>query len=159
MLMLQQIDRPTTNSHAGQTECHTGLVAGMVSWLAQISVAVILSQTLFFKFTYAPETQVIFGERGGRLAAAAVGLIELVCVVLLLIPRTSALGALLSLAVISGAIFTHLTSLGIQIADPTTGETDGGLLFGLALTVAMGSVVVLWFRWRQLPWIKSWFRA
>jgi hypothetical protein len=120
-------------------------------------VAVILAQTLFFKFAYAPETQVIFADRGGRPAATLVGVIELVCVILLLRSRTAALGAALSLMVISGAIFTHLTSLGIQITDPTTGEADGGLLFGLAVLVALGSVTVLSFRWRQLPLLNRQF--
>jgi hypothetical protein len=123
----------------------------LAPWVPQVVVAVILAQTLFFKFTYAPETQVIFGPRGGRLAAMAVGLMELVCVILLLIPRTAAIGAVLSVFVISGAIFTHLTSLGIQVVDPTTGEGDGGLLFGLAVIVALGSLAVLFFRWRELP--------
>jgi hypothetical protein len=59
----------------------------------------------------------------------------------------------LSLFVISGAIFTHLTSLGVQVVDTVTGEGDGGLLFGLALTVAAGSLAVLFFRWRELPFI------
>src|SRR5262249_14264134 len=118
-------------------------LSDLVPWMGQVGVAVILAQTLFFKFTYAPETQVIFGDRGGRLAATAVGIIELVCVVLLLLPRTAALGAALSLGVIAGAIFTHLTSLGIQIVDPQTGEGDSGLLFGLAVAVAVGSLVVL----------------
>jgi len=119
--------------------------------MAQIVVAVVLAQTLFFKFTYAPETQVIFADRGGRPAATVVGLVELLCAILLLIPRTASLGALLALLTISGAIYTHLTSLGIQIVDPTTGESDGGLLFGLAVLVALGSLLVLAFRWRQLP--------
>jgi hypothetical protein len=116
-------------------------------------VALILAQTLFFKFTYAPETQVIFAHMGGRLAATAVGIVELLCVILLLVPRTAAIGAALSLLVISGAIFTHLTSLGIQVVDPATGEADGGFLFGLAVLVAIGSAVVLVFRWRQLPFV------
>ena len=127
----------------------------LIPWAAQIVVAVILAQTLFFKFTYAPETQVIFANKGGRLAATAVGIAELLCVILLLMPRTAAIGGLLSLLVISGAIITHLTSLGIQIVDPATGEGDGGLLFGLALVVAVGSLVVLAFRWRQLPFLKA----
>jgi hypothetical protein len=75
----------------------------------------------------------------------------LLCVILLLVQRTAAIGAVLSLVVISGAIFTHLTSLGIQVVDPATGKGDGGLLFGLAVGVALGSAVVLVFRWRQLP--------
>jgi hypothetical protein len=123
----------------------------LVPWAAQVVVALILAQTLFFKFTYAPETRVIFADRGGRPAATAVGLVELLCVVLLLVPRTAAVGAALSLLVICGAIFTHLTSLGIQVVDPGTGEGDGGLLFGLALAVAIGSSVILAYRWRQLP--------
>jgi hypothetical protein len=121
-----------------------------VSWVAQLGVAAILAQTLYFKFTYAPETQVIFADRGGRLAATAIGLAELLCVVLLLIPRAAAVGAALALLVIGGALFTHLTSLGIAVTDPATGESDGGLLFCLAVAVAVGSLVVLAVRWRQL---------
>jgi uncharacterized membrane protein YphA (DoxX/SURF4 family) len=129
----------------------------LVPWAAQVIVALILAQTLFFKFTYAPETQVIFADRGGRPAATAIGVVELLCVTLLLIPRTAAIGAALSLLVISGAIFTHLTSLGIQVVDPATGEGDGGLLFGLAVVVALGSAVALGFRWRQLPFVDRLF--
>jgi uncharacterized membrane protein YphA (DoxX/SURF4 family) len=126
----------------------------VIPWGAQVVVAVVLAQTLFFKFTYAPETQVIFAGRGGRPAATAVGIAELLCVILLLVPRTAAIGAALSLLVISGAIFTHLTSLGIQVVDPATGKGDGGLLFGLALLVALGSVIVLVFRRHQLPYLS-----
>jgi uncharacterized membrane protein YphA (DoxX/SURF4 family) len=124
----------------------------IVPW-AQVAVAVILAQTLFFKFTYAPETRYIFESRGGRPVATLVGVTELVCVVLLLIPRCAAAGAALALGVIGGAILTHLTSLGIEVRNPDTGEGDGGLLFGLALAVAAGSLVVLCYRWRQLPLI------
>jgi hypothetical protein len=128
---------------------HLGLRPRVVSWAAQLGTAAILAQTLVFKFTYAPETQAIFADRGGRPAATAAGLAELTAVILLLIPRTAALGALLALFVISGAVFTHLTSLGIVVAD------DGGLLFGLAVTVAMLSAVVLAIRWRQLPFVPK----
>jgi hypothetical protein len=121
------------------------------AWAAQVAVALILGQTLYFKFTYAPETRVIFEPMGGRAAATAVGLAELLCVVLLLVPRTAAVGAGLSLAVIAGAIFTHLTRLGVVVVDPVTREGDGGLLFGLALAVAVGSITVLALRWRELP--------
>ena len=129
----------------------------LIPWAAQVIVALILAQTLFFKFTYAPETEVIFADRGGRPAATALGVVELLCVILLLVPRTAAIGAALSLLVISGAIFTHLTSLGIQVVDPATGEGDSGLLFGLAVVVALGSAVVLGFRWRQLPYLSRLF--
>jgi hypothetical protein len=144
-----------TAAQAGTTGAVSGRSwAAVVPWAAQVAVALILAQTLYFKFTYAPETQVIFHDRGGRPAATLVGLVELACVVLLLVPRTAALGALLSLLVISGALFTHLTSLGVAVVDPATGESDGGLLFGLAVVVAVGSLVVLGFRWAELPFIR-----
>jgi uncharacterized membrane protein YphA (DoxX/SURF4 family) len=124
------------------------LLARIVPWIAQCGVAAILAQTLFFKFTYAPETQQIFANWGGRPIATLVGILELIAAILLLVPRTAAYGASLALLIISGAIFTHLTSLGIEV------NGDGGFLFGLALAVAFGSLVVLAFRWRQLPFVK-----
>lgn len=129
------------------------LPLAVLAWAAQLTVAVILAQTLVFKFTYAPETRYIFEPRGGRPAATLVGLAELACVVLLLVPRTAAVGAALSLGVIGGALFTHLTALGVEVNNPDTGEGDGGLLFGLAVAVAAGSTVVLAVRWRQLPFV------
>jgi len=144
-------------SSPGSPPSSSSVWTRVVPWAVQIVLALVLAQTLFFKFTYAPETQVIFANRGGRPAATAVGFIELLCVILLLVPRTAAIGAALSLLVISGAIFTHLTSLGIQVVDPTTGERDGGLLFGLAVLVALGSAIVLVFRWHQLPYVSRFF--
>ena len=126
--------------------------AVLVPWAAQVVVAVILFQTLYFKFTYAPETAYIFESRGGRPAATVLGCLELVAAGLLLCGgRWAALGAVLALGLIAGAILTHLTALGIVVKDPATGEGDGGLLFGLAVAVAVGSLTVLAFRWRQLP--------
>jgi uncharacterized membrane protein YphA (DoxX/SURF4 family) len=146
--------------HAARpTSPRPGLAARVAVWAAQVVVAVVLAQTLFFKFTYAPETQVIFADRGGRPAATAVGIVELLCVVLLLIPRTAVFGAALALLVISGAIVTHLTSLGIQVVDPATGQGDGGLLFGLAVVVAVGSALVLVVRRRELPLLGRLFPA
>jgi hypothetical protein len=146
---------PLQGEAPGIVQSPSGVWAKLIPWAAQVVVALVLAQTLYFKFTYAPETQAIFADRGGRPAATAVGLAELLCVILLLVPRTAAIGAVLSLLVIGGAIFTHLTSLGIQIMNPATGEGDGGLLFGLALAVALGALVVLFFRWRQLPLISQ----
>lgn len=126
--------------------------ARVASWIAQLAVAAILAQTLFFKFTAAPESVWIFSTLGlepwGRLGSGAA---ELVAVVLLLMPATAALGALLALGVISGAIVSHLTKLGIEV------QGDGGLLFGLALAVFAGSLVVLWLRRAQLPFVGARF--
>lgn len=129
----------------------------VASWVAQVAVAVILLQTLYFKFTYAPETAYIFEGRGGRPAATLVGALELVAAVLLFVPRRAAIGAALALGLIGGAIFTHLTALGIEVKNPATGEGDGGLLFGLALAVAVGSLVVLAVRRSELPLVGKWF--
>lgn len=127
--------------------------ATAVSWTAAVVVAVILLQTLYFKFTYAPETRYIFADRGGRPAATLVGVLELVAAALLLSGgRRQPLGALLALGLIGGAIMTHLTSLGIAVKNPDTGESDGGFLFGLAVAVAIGSLLVLAYRWRRLPY-------
>jgi uncharacterized membrane protein YphA (DoxX/SURF4 family) len=129
----------------------TPSAATVAAWVAQVAVAAVLLQTLYFKFTYAPETAYIFEGRGGRPAATLVGSLELVAAALLLTPRWAAVGAALALGLIGGAVFTHLTALGIEVRNPATGEGDGGLLFGLAVSVAVGSLVVLAVRWRQLP--------
>jgi len=122
----------------------------IASWIAQIAVAAILLQTLFFKFTAAPESVYIFQTLGlepwGRIGS---GVAELVASVLLLIPATAAGGAVISLGVITGAIGAHLTQLGIEV------QGDGGLLFGLALAVFVGSLVVLWLRRAELPIVGS----
>jgi len=81
-------------------------------------------------------------EPWGRIGS---GVAELVAVVLLLHPRTAAIGAVLSLGVISGAIVSHLTKLGIVV------KGDGGLLFGLAVAVFVGSAAILVIRRTQVP--------
>src|SRR6266568_3058904 len=101
-----------------------------VSWICRIVAAVILAQTLFFKFTGAPESVYIFTKVGlepwGRYAS---GVAELFAAALLIFPRTTWAGALLAAAVMIGAIGSHLTKLGIVVQD------DGGLLFILAVIV------------------------
>lgn len=124
-----------------------------LSWVAQLVVAGILLQTLFFKFTGAPESIYIFQTLGmepwGRYGS---GVAELVAAILVLIPATAAVGALLALGVISGAIASHLTVLGIEVQD------DGGLLFGLALVVFLASLIVLYLRRAELPVVGRRFR-
>jgi uncharacterized membrane protein YphA (DoxX/SURF4 family) len=116
------------------------------SWVLQVATAGILFQTLFFKFTGAEESVYIFTTLGaepwGRIGS---GIVELVAVILLLIPATASLGALLALGVISGALFSHLTRLGIVV------RGDGGLLFGLALIVFVASLTILVIRRHELP--------
>lgn len=114
-------------------------------WVLQIVAAAILFQTLFFKFAAAEESVYIFSTLGlepwGRIGS---GVAELIACVLLLVPRTVPAGALLALGVMSGALVSHLTKLGIVVRD------DGGLLFGLAVTVFLCSVAILSIRRRQV---------
>jgi putative oxidoreductase len=122
---------------------NTGII---VSWLLQLIVAGILLQTLFFKFTGAPESVYIFSTLGaepwGRIGS---GIVELIASVLLLIPATTTMGAALALGVISGAIVSHLTILGIEV------QGDGGLLFALALIVFVASAAILVLRRAEIP--------
>jgi uncharacterized membrane protein YphA (DoxX/SURF4 family) len=106
-------------------------------WGLRLLAAVIMLQTLFFKFTAAPESVYIFSRLGlepwGRIGT---GVMELIASVLLLIPRTTSIGAFLALGIMSGAIVSHLTKLGIVVQD------DGGLLFIYALLVFTSSAVL-----------------
>ncbi|HQU81487.1 MAG TPA: hypothetical protein PKY59_00085 [Pyrinomonadaceae bacterium] len=126
----------------------------ILSWIFRIIIAVILLQTLFFKFTGAEESKYIFStlmgenEAIGRIGS---GVVELIAAILLLIPSTAWLGALISLLTISGAIFSHLTKLGIVIKD------DGGTLFILAVTVFVLSAATLWIYRREIPFVGASF--
>ncbi len=127
----------------------------IVSWICRIVVAIILLQTLFFKFTGAEESKWIFTtlmgpelEAYGRIGS---GVVELIAVILLLLPSTAWLGALLALGTISGAIMSHLTMLGIVV------KGDGGLLFLLAVTVFVLSFVTLLIHRRDIPVLGSVF--
>ena len=112
----------------------------------------ILFQTLFFKFTGAEESKYIFSTLGlepwGRIGSGAV---ELIAVILLLIPSMVTIGAVLALGTITGAIFSHLTRLGIVVKD------DGGLLFILAVTVFVLSAAILFIRRSEIPVVGSRF--
>ena len=124
----------------------TSKALSILYWSLRITAAVILAQTLFFKFTAAPESVYIFDKVGlgapGRIGS---GIAELTAAILLLIPGTVWLGAALALAVMGGAIMSHLTVLGIVVMD------DHGLLFGLALTVALCSATLLLIHRRSIP--------
>ncbi len=136
-------------------------------WGLAIFVAVIFVQSLYFKFTNSFETQHIFGTIGtwirelGLPAAFAdtfsvyggyvVGTIELIAALLLLRSSTQFFGALISISVISGAIFFHLfTPLGVNVIINEAGETDGGQLFALAVGVFVASAVLLRLRRQTL---------
>jgi uncharacterized membrane protein YphA (DoxX/SURF4 family) len=111
-------------------------------WILRILAAIILLQTLFFKFSAAEESVYIFSTLGmepwGRIGS---GIVELIAAILLLIPRTTAIGALLGLGVMSGALFFHFTKLGLVV------KGDHGQLFIYCLLVWISCLIlVLAFR-------------
>jgi putative oxidoreductase len=118
----------------------------LLAWVLQLVAVAILGQTLFFKFSAAPESVYIFERLGaepwGRIGS---GLVELVACALLLWPRTAALGGLLAAGTMVGALGAHLTELGIEV------QGDGGFLFALALTTLVAGLGVATLRRASLP--------
>lgn len=116
----------------------------------RIIVAVILIQTLRFKFTAHPDSVFIFETVGlepyGRIG---IGVLELIAGILLLIPKTVWLGASLTIGVISGAIFMHLTKLGIEV------NNDGGVLFITAIVTFILSAIILYIYRKDIPFINE----
>lgn len=114
----------------------------------RIIVALILIQTLRFKFTAHPDSVYIFETVGlepiGRIG---IGIAELIAGILLLIPRTVWLGASLTLGIIGGAILMHLTQLGIEV------KGDGGVLFATAVVTFILSLIILWQNKTSIPFI------
>ena len=104
----------------------------IISWLLRITAAVILLQTLYFKFTAAPESVELFTKLGvepwGRIG---IGVIELITSILLLVPATAFIGAFLGVGLMAGAILSHLSVIGIE------SQGDGGQLFTLAIIVVV----------------------
>lgn len=110
----------------------------VITWIFRLIAAFIMVQSLFFKFSAADESIYIFSTLGmepwGRIGT---GMIELIASILLLIPRTTWLGAAVGIATMSGAIFFHLTALGIKV------KGDGGQLFIYALVTWVTCAILL----------------
>ena len=114
--------------------------------IIKLIVVVILVQTLYFKFTGAPESVYIFTKLGiepyGRIGS---GIVELIASVLLLIPRTTLIGALMGLGTMIGAILSHLFVLGIEV------KNDGGTLFVLALITFLCCIILVFQNRDKIP--------
>ena len=106
--------------------------------ILKLLAAVIMLQTLFYKFSASPESVYIFSAIGmepwGRIGT---GVMELIASVLILIPKTTSIGAVLGIGLMSGALFFHLTKLGIVVQD------DGGQLFIYALLLLISCIALL----------------
>lgn len=112
-------------------------VASLAPWVLRIVVALIMLQTLYFKFSGAEESVYIFSQLGmepwGRIGT---GILELIASILILYPRTTFFGSVLAIGLMSGALVAHLTRLGISV------KNDGGQLFIYALLVLLSSVIL-----------------
>jgi uncharacterized membrane protein YphA (DoxX/SURF4 family) len=117
----------------------------IIIWILRIVVSVILLQTLFFKFSGAAESIYIFSKLGiepyGRIGS---GIAELIVAILILIPKTTWVGALGGSAIMGGAILSHLLVLGIEV------ENDGGFLFLLAVITLLCCLGLLYFNKNKL---------
>jgi len=126
----------------------------VASWILRLVAAGILLQTLFFKFTGAEESKYIFSTLGaepwGRIGS---GIVELIAAILLLIPSTATIGALLAAGTMSGAILSHLTVLGIEV------KNDRGLLFTLAVIVLLSCLSVLFIQRYDIPFLGAKLRS
>ena len=111
----------------------------MLLWIVKLAAAVILIQTLYFKFSGAEESVYMFSTLGmepyGRIGS---GIVELIAALLLLVPRTALLGALLGAGTMAGALASHLLFLGIEV------KNDGGTLFILAIITLLCCLVVIY---------------
>src|SRR6266496_223413 len=131
----------------------TSMSGTILIWILRLAAAAILLQTLFFKFTGAPESVYIFTKVGsgiglnflepwGRIGS---GVMVLVASILLLWPALTWLGSLLAIGAVSGAILFHLTILGVEV------QGDHGLLFLLAWIVLTTSAINLYIVRSTIP--------
>lgn len=116
----------------------------------RILIALILLQTLRFKFTAHPDSVYIFTRTGmepyGRIA---IGALEFVFAILLVVPKTVWMGSLGTLLIMSGALFFHLTKLGIEVNE------DDGLLFYTAVFTFLACFPILWKERKKIPFVKT----
>jgi len=108
-------------------------------WIVKLTAVIILLQTLFFKFSGAQESIYIFQTLGvepyGRIGS---GVIELIASILILIPKTTLIGALLGSGTMLGAVFSHIFVLGVEV------QNDGGTLFVLAVITLLSCLFLVY---------------
>ncbi|MEM7571296.1 MAG: DoxX family protein [Bacteroidota bacterium] len=117
----------------------------LLPWVLRLVPAIILLQTLTFKFTAHPDSVALFAQLGvepfGRIG---IGVFELIAGILLLIPATSRFGAFLAVGLMLGAVASHLFVLGISY------NGDGGALFGMALITLIAAALIVYRERTQL---------
>lgn len=123
------------------------IIKKIIHWLLRLVAAIILLQTLYFKFTAHPESVTLFTKLVGNTFEAPMrigtGILELIAGVLLLFPKTTFWGAFLGVGLMSGAIVSHLTVIGIE------SQQDGGQLFIYAIVVWVSCFLLLLINKKQ----------
>lgn len=121
-----------------------------IIFVLKIIAAIIMMQTLFYKFSGAQESVDLFTKLAGENEAymrVGTGVLELIASVLLFIPKSIWFGAFMTIGLMSGAILGHLTKIGISH------NNDGGLLFGAAIFILIVGVLVLFIEKKNIPYI------
>ena len=122
----------------------------VINWVLRIIPAVIVGRAAFMKFAGGEGVTTMFEtlemEPGSRIL---IGIIEAICVAILLSPRISGWGALLCLGVMAGAVIAHLSVLGFS--GPL------GQLFLMALVSTVASIVLIYRLRHQVPFVSDMF--
>ena len=152
VLTLQILIKPTMKSKS--------LIPPKIEIALRLIVAVILLQTLFFKFTAHPDSVALFSEVSQFLTAdnsleagirIGTGIIELIAASLLLLRPTFLYGAIIAFATMGGAIKTHVFIIGINFHD------DGGTLFAMAVIAFLASFAIVFNHRDEIPIVGKWF--
>jgi len=120
--------------------------------ILKMIAVIIMLQTLLFKFSAADQSVELFSKLAGKHEAylrVGTGIIELIASILLYIPKTTWLGALLTIGVMTGAILGHITKIGINH------NNDHGLLFGAAVYIFIISAIILLKERKQIPFFGN----
>ena len=139
--------RAAARREAAEAETLTGRQR-IVSWVCQLIAAGIMIETLFYKFTGAPESVYIFRRMGTEpWWRWGQGIWELLASICLLMPRLRWAGGILTTGAMLAAILSHMTWLGYSI------QGDHGLLFGMALVTFTCGVTVLMLHRHDIPFV------
>lgn len=142
--MPMQIGSKFRNNHL--TKKNTIMKTTIFIWVLRLTAAIIMLQTLYFKFSASPESIYIFSTLGvepwGRIFT---GVMELIAGMLLLVPRTTLLGAIMGFGIMMGAILSHIFILGFNV------QNDGGQLFIMALVTAIACAILVYIFRKGIP--------
>ncbi len=124
-------------------------ISQLFIWILRLIAAVIMISTLYFKFTAHPQSVQLFTQLGmepwGRIGT---GIFELIASILILFPRTTGLGAGLGMGLMGGALFFHLTKLGVKF------DGDYGLFTEALVAFVCCAVLLIVYRNQVLGLIK-----